>query len=127
MTRPDPSDGVASIGRVSRAHRSRTALVVLPLIALLLLAAACGSGGGSKAGTGTGGKCSYHRTTTAAAKKVDLPPGNPPTGNPQALTISTSAGDIRVILEPDQAPCAITNVAMLPPFHLPGAENTSSA
>jgi peptidyl-prolyl cis-trans isomerase B (cyclophilin B) len=89
--------------------RTRLALLLVPLTLL----AACGSGGGDGNASGTpSGQCAYHRSG-AAAKKVDLPPSNPPADNPTSLTISTSAGEIPVTLEPDQAPCAVNSLVSL--------------
>ena len=91
---------------------TRTRLGLL-LLALLLLSTGCGSGGGSDATGTTKGQCSYHKGGSAAARKVDLPPGNPPADNPATLTISTNAGDIPVTLEPTQAPCAVNSFVSL--------------
>ena len=87
----------------------------LPLLALsvIVLLAGCGSGNGTDAtGTSTG-RCSYQKTSGTPAKKVDLPPSNPPADNPATLTISTSAGDIPVTLEATQAPCAVNSLVSL--------------
>ena len=91
---------------------TRTRLAPL-LLAILLLVGACGSGDG-KNGTGTtSAACHYPSSGTAAARAVDPPPGNPPADNPATLTISTSAGDIPVTLEPEQAPCAVNSFVSL--------------
>jgi peptidyl-prolyl cis-trans isomerase B (cyclophilin B) len=90
----------------------RTRLAVLAL-AVLLLVAACGSGDGSGGADGTSkGKCSYSGSG-AAAKKAKKPPSDPPADEPGTVTISTSAGDIRVTLEPKQAPCAVNSLVSL--------------
>jgi peptidyl-prolyl cis-trans isomerase B (cyclophilin B) len=92
---------------------TRTRLAPLVLIPILLLAAACGSDGSGDA-TGTPkGQCSYRDSGTPAAKKVKLPPSDPPAKNPATVTISTSAGDVRVTLEPQQAPCAVNSLVSL--------------
>jgi peptidyl-prolyl cis-trans isomerase B (cyclophilin B) len=92
---------------------TRTPPLPLLLVALLLLAG-CGSGGAAKDGSGTSAdRCSYHKDGSDPAKKVDLPPSTPPTGNPTSLTISTSAGDIPVTLEAAQAPCAVNSFVSL--------------
>jgi peptidyl-prolyl cis-trans isomerase B (cyclophilin B) len=92
----------------------RTRLAPLLLVPLLLAMTACGSGDGGKNSTGTSsGKCSYHDSGAPAARKVHLPPGNPPADLPDTLTISTSAGNIPVVLEADQAPCAVNSFASL--------------
>jgi peptidyl-prolyl cis-trans isomerase B (cyclophilin B) len=95
----------------------RIRLVLVVLLPLLLLATACGSGAsGAKTGT-TKGACSYHKDGTTPAKKADLPPSNPPTDNPDTLTMSVTAGtvsgDIRIALEPEQAPCAVNSLVSL--------------
>jgi peptidyl-prolyl cis-trans isomerase B (cyclophilin B) len=93
---------------------TRTPPLPLLLVALLLAVAGCGSGGATSDGSGTSaGRCSYQKDGSDPAKKVDLPPSTPPTGNPTSLTISTSAGDIPVILEAAQAPCAVNSFVSL--------------
>ena len=90
----------------------RTRLAPLLLVPALLVTGACGSG--DKSGTGTpSAACRYPDSGADAARKVDPPPGNPPADNPATLTISTSAGDIPVTLEPDQAPCAVNSFVSL--------------
>lgn len=94
--------------------RTRRTLLASLVLLPLLLAAGCGSGGTKGADTaGRTGRCSYHKDAAEAAKKVDLPPSDPPKDNPQALTISTNAGDIPVTLEPGQAPCAVNSFVSL--------------
>jgi len=100
---------IRTIGPVIRT-RLASVLLVLPL----LLATACGSGGGSGDATGkSSGRCSYPDSSAPAAKKAKKPPSDPPAGDPTTVTISTSAGDIRVTLEPDQAPCAVNSLVSL--------------
>jgi peptidyl-prolyl cis-trans isomerase B (cyclophilin B) len=92
----------------------RTRLASLAVVPLLLLAAACGSDDGASDATGTSpGACSYHDSGPPAAKKVKLPPGDLPGDTPDMLTFGTSAGDIRVTLEPEQAPCAVNSLVSL--------------
>jgi peptidyl-prolyl cis-trans isomerase B (cyclophilin B) len=87
---------------------------LLALAPLLLLVAACGSSDDTGDTTGTSkGQCSYHDSGVPAAKKAKLPPSDPPTDMPETLTLSTSAGDIRVALEPEQAPCAVNSLVSL--------------
>ena len=97
-----------TIGRVIR-----TRLALVALVPLLLLAG-CGSGDDADDVTGAAkGECSYTTSSTPAAKKVELPPSNPPADLPETLTIATSAGDVRVDLEPEQAPCAVSSLVSL--------------
>jgi peptidyl-prolyl cis-trans isomerase B (cyclophilin B) len=85
-----------------------------PLLVPLFLVAACGSGGSDASGSvSPSGQCAYHATEASAAKKVNRPPSDPPADNPTTLTISTSAGEIPVTLEPDQAPCAVNSLVSL--------------
>ena len=89
--------------------RTRLAL----LLALLLLAAGCGSGNDSDDATAKKAECTYHESGVEAAKKVDLPPSDPPADSPDKLTISTNAGNITFALEPEQAPCAVNSFVSL--------------
>jgi peptidyl-prolyl cis-trans isomerase B (cyclophilin B) len=88
-------------------------LLLVPVLGLLLVLAGCGSSGTPGNGGTPAGTCSYHKDGSEPAKKVDLPPSTPPTGNPTSLTISTSAGDIPVTLEAGQAPCAVNSFVSL--------------
>jgi peptidyl-prolyl cis-trans isomerase B (cyclophilin B) len=93
---------------------NRTSLGVLVLLPVLLLVSGCGSDDGDDDSTGTTtGACKYLETDVPAVTKVDLPPSDPPAGNPDKLTVSTSAGDIPVTLEADQAPCAVNSFVSL--------------
>ncbi len=90
--------------------RLAAALLVLPL-----LLAGCGdqSAGSSGGATPTAqGQCSYSETGDAA-KKVDLPPGNPQSDAPTKVTIKTDQGDIPVALDPDKAPCTVNSFLSL--------------
>jgi len=84
------------------------ALVLLPLLAL----AGCGSSGDKTSTTADDGPCTYTKSGEAA-RKVSLPPSTPDPKNPTELTISTSAGDIPVTLEPETAPCAVNSFVSL--------------
>ncbi len=90
-----------------------TRLAPLLVVPLLLVLAACGSGDGNDSTGTTSGKCAYPDSGAAAARKAEKPPGNPPADLPDTLTISTSAGEIPVVLEADQAPCAVSSFASL--------------
>ena len=90
----------------------RARLAPLLLLPLLLTAAACGSGD-AKDSTGTSAACHYPDSGSPAARKVERPPGNPPADEPDTLTISTSAGDVPVTLEAEQAPCAVNSFVSL--------------
>jgi len=91
----------------------RTRLKLLVLVPLLVALAGCGSGGGKDATDTSSGKCKYLDSGVPSARKVDPPPSNPPADLPDTLTISTSAGDIQVALEAEQAPCAVNSFASL--------------
>jgi peptidyl-prolyl cis-trans isomerase B (cyclophilin B) len=95
--------------------RTRRVLPLALLLVPILLAAGCGGDGNPSGGTSSAsaGKCHYSKSGLPAAKKVDLPPGDPRAGNPDTLTISTSAGNIAVALEPEQAPCAVNSFVSL--------------
>jgi peptidyl-prolyl cis-trans isomerase B (cyclophilin B) len=91
----------------------RTRLTPLLLVPLLMAAAGCGSGDGKDTTGTSSGKCSYPDSGAPSARKVDPPPGNPPADLPDTLTISTSAGNIQVALEAEQAPCAVNSFVSL--------------
>lgn len=95
----------------TRSRRVRPA-VVAALAPLLLLAAACGDDS-KPSGDTTAGACTYVEDGTTPAKEVDLPPSTPDADNPESLTITTSAGNIQVALEPEQAPCAVNSLVSL--------------
>ncbi|MGO4258940.1 peptidylprolyl isomerase [Marmoricola sp. RAF53] len=84
------------------------ALVLLPLLVL----AGCGSADDKSSTTADDGPCTYTKSGDAA-RKVSMPPSTPDPKNPAELTISTSAGDIPVTLEPDTAPCAVNSFVSL--------------
>jgi peptidyl-prolyl cis-trans isomerase B (cyclophilin B) len=97
-----------TIGRVIRTR-------LLPLLSLLVLLvpAACGSADEGDAIGTSSGSCSYHDSGVPSAKKVKLPPSTPPADLAETLTISTSAGDVKVALEAEQAPCAVNSLVSL--------------
>ncbi len=89
----------------------------LALVPLLAFAGGCGSGGGActaKGGQETAkGACGYVDNGQEPARKVDKPPADPEERAPTQATIRTSAGDIKVTLEPDKAPCAVNSFLSL--------------
>jgi peptidyl-prolyl cis-trans isomerase B (cyclophilin B) len=81
---------------------------LVPLFAVLLAAASLAAcGGGTTTHRAVKTACSYPEDPAGAAKKASLPPGNPPSDLPDDLTISTNHGDIKLILDKDQAPCTV--------------------
>lgn len=84
-------------------------LAVLLVPVLLGLAPGCGSDGDTE----TKGPCTYTEDGSQAAKKVSPPPSTPDPGNPTTLTIATSAGDIAVALDVEQAPCTVNSFVSL--------------
>lgn len=95
--------------------RSLSRFAGLALLPLLALAAGCGAEedeptGGKATGKGA---CSYVDNGQEPARKVDEPPPDPDEDAPTQATIRTSAGDIKVTLEPDKAPCAVNSFLSL--------------
>lgn len=80
------------------------------LIALTALSA-CGSSDNGEAASDDA-TCSY-TANGAAAKKADLPSGEPTVNGPQHLVISTSSGEIPVTLDADAAPCTVNSFVSL--------------
>ena len=97
---------VATIARVTSLRR----LVPLVLVPLLALAAGCGDD--AETPKAEKSQCSYPEGGQAS-KKVDPPPGNPPSDVPDTVTIATDQGDIKVSLEADKAPCAVNSFLSL--------------
>ncbi|MFT4009079.1 MAG: peptidylprolyl isomerase [Nocardioidaceae bacterium] len=97
-------------------------LLLLPFVALVLPLAGCGD---DEATTGSGdstpgrtmstpaqGTCTFDTDgAAAAAKKVEVPPSNPPAAD--KLTITTNRGDLVVTLDAKRAPCAAGNFTWL--------------
>jgi peptidyl-prolyl cis-trans isomerase B (cyclophilin B) len=98
---------LATISGVTSPRR----LSVLLVIPLLALAAACGSDPTTTPKAETS-KCTYTESGNAA-KKADLPPGNPPKDAPTEVTIGTDQGDIKVSLDVDKAPCTVNSFLSL--------------
>ncbi len=81
---------------------------LVPLVAVLLMAgslAACGSS--TQTPKTVKSQCTYAQDPNGAAKKVALPPGNPPSDLPPSVTISTNHGDFQVSLDKQHAPCTV--------------------
>lgn len=106
---------------MNSSHKLLLTLTLVPLLAL----AACGSNGsgGNASGDATAsssakpaasqGQCTYTRDGSKAARRVKLPPANPPKALPKAMTISTNRGDIKVSLDTAQAPCTVNSFVSL--------------
>ena len=93
---------------------SRRRLAILVLIPLLGLLAACGSDSGSSTPKTAAGTCSYTTAESPAeTKKVEQPPADPPADLPSEMTIATDAGDIKVSLDTDKAPCTVNSFVSL--------------
>lgn len=104
------------------------ALILLPMLVL----AGCGSSSsdasskdGSKAsspasspsasdtGASSTGDCSYSKDGSQAAKKAELPPTTAPASDPKSMTITTSAGPVKVSFDPDKTPCTVNSFVSL--------------
>lgn len=95
--------------------RSLSRVAGIVLVPLLALVAGCGAdeGAGSGEQTDTQGACSYVDNGQEPARDVDPPPADPDPKAPEQATLRTSAGDIKVTLEPDRAPCAVNSFLSL--------------
>lgn len=93
---------------ISRLLPTRSLAVVTALCALTL--AGCGDED-DKSSTATEA-CSYE-TSNATAKDVEAPSDEPAYRGEVAATISTSVGDIAVVLDADAAPCTVNSFASL--------------
>lgn len=98
---------VATIARVTSLRRL-SVLFVLPLLALT---AACGDDS-TETPKADSAQCSYTEEGTAA-KEADLPPGDPEKDAPEAVTIATDRGDVKVSLDADKAPCTVNSFLSL--------------
>ncbi len=83
------------------------ALLTVPLLFL----AACGSDAASTP-RADNGACQYP-DDGQAAKPVEKPPGDLPEDAPEAVTIATDRGDVKVSLDADKAPCAVNSFLSL--------------
>ncbi|QGU02734.1 Putative bifunctional phosphatase/peptidyl-prolyl cis-trans isomerase [Corynebacterium kalinowskii] len=81
------------------------------LSSLLLSALALAGCGSDDTKSQAAGSCEYKDGRTAA-KDVDKPDANPPAGTVD-LKLSTSAGDITMQLNADQAPCTVGAISSL--------------
>ena len=79
------------------------------LLAVVLLVGSLAACGGSDTMTPRTVKtqCTYAADPAGAAKKAELPPGDPPKDEPTELTIATNQGDIKIGLDTKQAPCTV--------------------
>lgn len=79
-----------------------------PLAALLAVTTLTACGGDQTTTPRTQkGQCAYQEDPSGAAKKVSLPPVNPPDDLPAEMTIATNRGDIKIALDAERAPCTV--------------------
>ena len=84
------------------------------LIPLLGLLGACGSDSETSTPKTASGQCSYTADDPGpATKKAERPPADPPSDLPSEMTIATDAGDIKVSLDTDKAPCTVNSFVSL--------------
>jgi peptidyl-prolyl cis-trans isomerase B (cyclophilin B) len=98
---------VATIARVTSLRR------LAPLVLVPLLAFSAGCGGDSNTPKAESTQCTYTKGGPPASKKVDPPAGDPDKNAPEAVTISTNQGDIKVGLDADKAPCTVNSFLSL--------------
>jgi peptidyl-prolyl cis-trans isomerase B (cyclophilin B) len=99
------------------------ALAALAVSALLLLSGCGSSDSESDAGdagttdgstdTAAAGTCDYPASSEDAAKKVDAPDAKPQAKGTVDATIATNAGDLKVSLDADKAPCTVNSFLSL--------------
>lgn len=67
----------------------------------------------SPAGEPASGDCEYAEDGTTPAKKVELPPAAPEVKGKVEVTINTSAGPLKTVLDADAAPCTVNSFMSL--------------
>lgn len=88
-------------------------MLIRPAVAAcLLLSPLLASCGGEESEPSAEPTCAY-TAEGAAAKKADLPDGEPTATGPQQLTITTSRGAIPVTLDADAASCTVNSFVSL--------------
>jgi peptidyl-prolyl cis-trans isomerase B (cyclophilin B) len=102
--------------------RSRAAFAGLAVVAVVALAG-CGGGSDNNTATDTSGStpsasptgpaCDYPADAQGAAKEADPPPDHAAVSGEVDLTMSTSAGDIGLVLDADAAPCTVNSFVSL--------------
>ena len=92
----------------------RVRSVVLALVPLLLVTGCGEDAKKPSAGPSTPtGPCSYRSDGAEPARVASVPASTPDPTNPSSMVISTSAGDITITFEPDQAPCTVNSFVSL--------------
>ncbi|MCZ4497762.1 MAG: peptidylprolyl isomerase, partial [Marmoricola sp.] len=105
----------ALLATISPKLRLRTALV---LVVPALVLSACGSSDKVDASPGSSGTtpasaaCTYP-DESPASKPVKKPSSTPDPKNPKSMVISTSAGDIPIAFDSEQAPCTVNSFVSL--------------
>jgi peptidyl-prolyl cis-trans isomerase B (cyclophilin B) len=90
----------------------RTRFAALLVVPFMVLVTGCGTSSDSTPKSSGPSQCTYTKTDHAA-KKVHLPPGNPPRGLPDQLVMATDHGDVKISLDAEQAPCAVNSFVSL--------------
>lgn len=98
---------------VKTLSRVRLSLVALSAAGALALAGCASAPGASPRSADQAGACTYSPDGQGAAKKVTAPPSDPSATGEVPVTISTSAGDLKVTLDADAAPCTTNSFLSL--------------
>lgn len=91
-------------------------LAALAAVSLLSLAGCSEDDGGNDASGGNEGgdaTCAYEEDGSKPAKEADLPPSQPSISGKVNVTMKTSVGELKAVLDADDAPCTVNSFVSL--------------